>query len=823
MANTTYTVKKGDTLSGIARKYGTTVSALMKLNPDIKNANLIYVGQVIVVSGTAASASTSSGNQAVVNRLGLVTTTNRTVYAGWTWGKHSTTDHYEVIWSYSWGVGIEAKEKSTTEFQYSTFTPPDYATHVTIIVTPIAKTKTVNNKEVALWTAKPSTRKTYWFKDNRPETPPAPTVTVKDYTLTAELTGLDLENATHIRFWVAEQGSTTAYKISGDIPIVQGRAAYSCTVAPGKTYVVQCKSIGPSGESDWSGNWSDEGETKPAAPKGISVCKAMSETSVYLEWDEVATATSYDIEYATKREYFDESNATTTASSTKTSYTLTGLESGQEYFFRVRASNNSGDSEWTGLKSVIVGAKPAAPTTWSSTTTAIVGEALNLYWVHNSEDGSSQTYAELELTINGTASTKTIKNSTEEDEKDKVSVYPIDTSVYTEGTQILWRVRTRGILAEYGDWSIQRKVDVYATPTLSLALTNSAGATVEQLTAFPIHVSAIAGPNTQTPIGYHIEVVAQEAYETVDHIGNVKMVSKGEIVCSKYYDINTALSIDLGPSDLDLENNVSYSVVCTVSMNSGLTAIDSATFSVAWAEDEYAPNAEIGIDDDTYTAMIRPYCEDAHGKPIEGVLLSVYRREYDGSFTEIIKDIENVKNAYITDPHPALDYARYRIVAMSQATGAISYYDVPGYPVGGVSIILQWDEAWSDFDVGMDESIELDEIPWTGSMLKLPYNIDVSNSHKPDVELVEYIGRSNPISYYGTQHGETATWNVDIDKKDVDTLYALRRLSKWMGDVYVREPSGSGYWAHVTVTFKVQHLKTVIPVTLDITRVEGGV
>ncbi|WP_286821401.1 LysM peptidoglycan-binding domain-containing protein [Mitsuokella sp. UBA4253] len=30
-----YTVKSGDTLSGIARKYGTTVSAIQKLNPTL--------------------------------------------------------------------------------------------------------------------------------------------------------------------------------------------------------------------------------------------------------------------------------------------------------------------------------------------------------------------------------------------------------------------------------------------------------------------------------------------------------------------------------------------------------------------------------------------------------------------------------------------------------------------------------------------------------------------------------------------------------------------------------------------------------------------
>lgn len=43
-----YTVKSGDTLSGIASKYKTTVAKLVKDN-NIKNANLIYVGQKIVI------------------------------------------------------------------------------------------------------------------------------------------------------------------------------------------------------------------------------------------------------------------------------------------------------------------------------------------------------------------------------------------------------------------------------------------------------------------------------------------------------------------------------------------------------------------------------------------------------------------------------------------------------------------------------------------------------------------------------------------------------------------------------------------------------
>ena len=107
-------------------------------------------------------------------------------------------------------------------------------------------------------------------------------------------------------------------------------------------------------------------------------------------------------------------------------------------------------------------------------------------------------------------------------------------------------------------------------------------------------------------------------------------------------------------------------------------------------------------------------------------------------------------------------------------------------------------------------------------MIKFPYNIDVSNSNSADVSLVEYIGREHPVSYYGTQKGETATWNVEFDKSDTETLYALRRLAAWMGDVYVREPSGSGYWAQVNVSFSQKHTELVIPVTFTITRVEGG-
>jgi LysM repeat protein len=42
----TYTVKSGDTLTGIASRFGTTSRILMDLN-SITNANLIKIGQIL--------------------------------------------------------------------------------------------------------------------------------------------------------------------------------------------------------------------------------------------------------------------------------------------------------------------------------------------------------------------------------------------------------------------------------------------------------------------------------------------------------------------------------------------------------------------------------------------------------------------------------------------------------------------------------------------------------------------------------------------------------------------------------------------------------
>lgn len=812
----TYTVVKGDTLYAIAARLGVTVNDLVNWN-NIKNPNYIVVGQVLNTSApTAQEPPSNLSSRAVIEVFGLQSSTDRTIYATWTWSQ-ANTENYQVIWYYDTGDNVWFIGSDTTvKDNQATYNAPSNAKSVKFKVKPIAKTRSVNGTEVAYWTAGWSTEKTYDFSNNPPTTPPVPTVSIDKYLLEVEASGLNNLNATVIHFQVVKDNLTVFKTSNTTIRTELNYARYTCYVDAGSEYKVRCRTSRGNLYSEWS-DYSSTVSTIPSTPAGLTACRATSVTSVYLEWAAVTSAKSYDIEYATKREYFDNSDQTKTFNTTGayTQYEKTGLESGQEYFFRIRAVNDAGESGWSEITSIIIGKAPAAPTTWSSSTTVVSGEKLTLYWVHNAEDGSSQTFAELELYVDGVKHVETVQNSTDEDEKDKTSFYEINTSDYVEGTNLRWRVRTAGVTKEYGDRSIERTVDIYASPTLELNVTNSEGKGFDFLESFPLHVSAVAGPKTQSPTGYHLSVTANDSYETTDSVGNIKMVGKGENVYSRYFDTSNNLTVTLSAGDLTLENNIGYTITCVVSMNSGLTATSTCVFTTAWSDDDYEPNAEIGIDTDTLAAYIRPHCWN------KDVLLSVYRREFDGTFIELASGIENGSNTFVSDPHPSLDYARYRIVATDKNNGTVSYYDVPGYYVGEKSVIIQWDEAWSNFDVKDDDVVR--EPAWSGSMLKLPYNIDVSDKHSSDVSLVEYIGRKHPVSYYGTQLGSSSTWSVDIPKYDKDTLYALRRLAIWMGDVYVREPSGSGYWANISVSFSQTHCETSIPVSLDIKRVEGGI
>ena len=783
-----------------------------------------------------------------IDKLGIQND-SKTMFCTWKWGKKHTKE-YKVIWYYSTGDGVEfVGSDSTEKYKQSTYSIPDNAKTVSVKVKAVADKHKVKKgkktKEVAYWRSGWSSKKSYVLnKHTEPDKPSAPTVTVDKFRLTASCENLsdDPNNKpTSIIFRVVRNNSSRAFATNW-AKVVNRSASCSWNISAGAKYKVQCRAYRPNLYSDWS-DFSAEVETIPASPKNITSCRARSSTEIEVKWTAVSNATSYDVQYTSKRDYFNtnQDGVSTKTIENGTTAIISGLDEGGEYFFRVRAKNSQGESGWTGIKSCKVGKKPSAPTTWSSTSKAMTTDKITLYWVNNSQDGSKATKSEIYIYKNGSIySTPVIVHSYngEEpvEEEEKTYSYVLNSDILGDGAVIKWKVRTMGVINEWSDFSVERTIDVYAPPTLELSLTDKEGNGIETIEHFPLYIKGVAGPINQSPIGYHISIVSLMDYEYEDQVGQTQQVSDGQEVYSKYFDINTDLLLELNANHVDLENGVNYSIIGTVTMNSGLTAKSEIQFNVNWIDESYYIDAEIFYDDSTYSCIVKPYAytlpadydpDTSTVEPeetiVDGVTLNLYRRDSNGEFIEIATGIENTKNTYITDPHPALDYARYRVVAISKNTGSVSFEDIPAYPIDETSVIIQWDEKWENLITSEEEpDVFPDENDWTGSRVILKYNIDVADKNSIDVSLIEYVGRKRPVSYYGTQLGESSSWKVDIPKDDEETLYALRRLAIYTGDVYVREPSGTGYWASIAVSMNINHCQLTIPVTLDITRVEGG-
>lgn len=754
-------------------------------------------------------------------KIELQSGTTDTLYASWGIAdKHkNNVDHYAVTWKYATGDGVYFDGSSSNETsKVSTYTPPTHATTVRVYVKPVAKKTTKNGKSVSKFTGEKTSEK-YSMSKNPPGKMSTPTASITGLTLTATLENIDDANAEYIEFRVYKDTDTEPFYKSGKVKVVTKRASCSVDVVAGGKYRVCCRGCNEVGKSTEWGEWSDYTSEMSTVPTEVSdiKCEVDSDNIITLSWTAGVAATSYEIEYTTNELYFDSSTEVQSMTVESTTAYLTGLDSGYTYYVRIRAVNSEGTSGWVKasqyIASIITGTKPSPPTTWTNTTTAKVGEAVTFYWTHNSTDESKMTSATIRYIIGG-VSTEVVVDASTFDKDTDIFSYTLDTSSISDGSEILWDIKTKGIIDEYSDWSIQRSVKIYAPATLSLTMN-------EELTAFPHNITINAGPSTQKALKFHVQIVATESYDSEDDIGNTIRISEGDELYSNVFLVSSnTYTLQLTPSMITLEHGQTYKVNVTSAMNSGLTAEATDEFEVTWTEEEYDPDAEVTVDTDSLYATILPFCTDDNGDYISGVTLAVYRREYDGTFTLIQDNVANNGYTTVTDPHPALDYARYRIIAKSTTNGSMGYTDLVGVPVDEPSIVIQWAEQWSDFDYA---EIAAPETPsWTGSMIKLPYNVDVSESRDLDVSLIEYIGRSHPVSYYGTQRGETASWSTEVPKTDKETIYALRRLAVWRGDVYVREPSGTGYWAQVSVSISSKHKELTIPVTFDITRVEGG-
>lgn len=576
---------------------------------------------------------------------------------------------------------------------------------------------------------------------------------------------------------------------------------------------------------------------RPNAPTDFA-CKLVScnatSGSVKLSWkDSGYSGNGYTVEYST------DVNAWINHSDdieTYTGYTgapnakgenwctITGLDTGKTYYFRLRRTESraeeyyqkSGYATYEPKKYTIgcaIGTRPTAPTLGIVPAVVDVDSRVTLSWTHNSEDGSAQTEYNLMITCNGQG--RFLSGVT----SNQYYTFTPNT-IAGDGDEVTWQVKTKGGLntnsnTDWSPWSAVGKFTAYSLPSPTISVSN--------MDSYPLEIEVTTPPLSEANAAERcvVQIVAADDYETIGSDGETVYVTQGDLIWSgeHVFDGDSTYSISLMPQDAIFVGGMSYVVNASVITKLGMVGdATPADFECDISASEiYGCDCSATFDPETLAATVYPTCTDGpDGALRSGLTLSVWRVTTDG--TELVLDnMPNDGTVFCVDPHPTFGECVYRVVAVDDSTGAVGYSDSV-FNWKGPGIVIQWEESFDE-----EPSNDSEGLAYSGHRVVLPYNIDVSEQWQKQSSLNEWAGRKYPVTRYGTQRGHTATWSCDIVRYNgLPQTNEVRKLAAYMGDCHVREPYGSGYWAHIQVSdISYAHAEGAVHVTFAVTRVEA--
>lgn len=572
----------------------------------------------------------------------------------------SVIDNYTVKWYYSVADYKKGKtpkwylDKTITTSSQNTssdlYSPPNNAKQIRVSIKVNGKKYKSSKSKTSAWFTTDYVSKRDTDYDEVPEAPTINEFTITNKTLKVEVEVDNIEyDIDRVRIQVLMNGTkyvkfgndyykdSTSINSTGLVPFTVNLSTVGSYQVRARVCTVDGGTASANLWSDWS-SWSSSIDTRPNPPTNLKA-SALDDEKIKLTWNKVSNVTQYQIEYVSdSSSYFDSNMVSSTTVDNINSYILSNLEAGHTWYFRVRSVNGSDKSDPSNVISAVLAVKPSPPTTWSSTTTAVIASDVDttdptyIYYVHNSQDGSAQRSAQLVFNIGGINYYLTKTNTKTDDYGELIDeitelnlwtliVYKNEANTISAGTlyrifvdsfsdSIKWKVRTKGIHASYSDFSIERVIKAYMKPNLSLSVTDKDGLPLigDILSSFPLILKGETTPSSQTPISYHISIVTSSAYETTDIHGDEIIVSEGSEIYSKFLDINEQLDVMISASDVDFVTDVRYTLKVIVYMDSGLSAEATYDFTPDWVETSDTPELEIEFDETYRYTVLRPYC-----------------------------------------------------------------------------------------------------------------------------------------------------------------------------------------------------------------------
>ena len=234
-------------------------------------------------------------------------------------------------------------------------------------------------------------------------------------------------------------------------------------------YYWRVRAVNAGGTSDWSATWNF---TTIVAPPSAPVLSSPSNNATgvsvnpTLSWNASGGAETYTLQVSKNSNM--SSPVVNQSGITGTSYQVNGLENGTQYYWRVRAVNAGGESEWSETWNFTTTVSPPSTPVLSSPENNATGVPVNPTLTWNSASGAD-TYT-LQVSKNSNMSSPVVNQS-------GITGTSFQVSGLENGTQYFWRVRAVNTAGESGWSTVWNFTTVVVAPPVPVLVSPSNEAT----------------------------------------------------------------------------------------------------------------------------------------------------------------------------------------------------------------------------------------------------------------------------------------------------------------------------------------------------------
>ena len=566
------------------------------------------------------------------------------------------------------------------------------------------------------------------------------------------------------------------------------------------------------------------GGSVPAAPANVAVSATPTPGTIRVTWDwSWSEADSAELSWADHDDAWESTDEPSTYTISKmhaSAWNISGLQTGQKWYIRVRLIAGTGDAQTFGAYSDMVeldlSTAPAIPVIVLGNSVITETGTVNASWSYATTDGTGQTFAEVaEVTEENS---ETVYTTIAETQTAQSVAIDAESVGWASGETHALAVRVTSESGRMSEWSDPVSVTIAEPITCTITQTSLGTDTIEStdeqgdpvtytvtsLNDLPLTVTVTgAGASGTTSVmieraaDYHVDRPDESAFNGYAGETIALFTQQGE------GEISIALDDLIG----SLDDGAAYTLIASVYDALGQSAQASIDFEVHWTQQALVPEATVTIDDSNMIAILTPI---APAGAAATDVCDIYRLSTDKP--ELVYRGAEFGTAYV-DPFPTIgDTGGHRFV-LRTATG---------------DYITDTEQfAWVDTlaEDGDVLTSEYNVIDFGTGRAEIRYNIDLSSTWAKDFKETKYLGGAvagdwNPAT------SRTGTVNATaIRTDDEELIETMRRLAAYPGICHVRTKDGSSYPADVQVQESVSvasgHKLAVF--ALQITRVDPEV